>query len=451
MKATLDPATTAGIFERIYSAYDRWATLYPGQSPARQPVHTVYGGAHLFRAGSAAKLGQLALRSLAHYAPEPATFGRALGLESPPELIEIVYDRVVAKLKREPVEDFRIDFEDGYGNRPEEEEDACAVSAAGEVAQGLADGILPPFLGIRIKTFSRELAHRGARTLDLFLTALLEKTGGKLPPGFVITLPKVTVPEQVTGLVDLLEIFEERARLPEGSLKLELMVETPQSLFDPQGRLALPALVASAQGRCTGAHFGVYDYTASLEVTAEHQAMDHPACDAARGLMQIALAGTGVFLADGATNILPVAPHRGTADAPLSAEQRQENIRCVHDAWRLHYTHVTHSLENAFFQGWDLHPAHLPTRYGALYAFFLRSREAATERLSNFVRQAAQATLVGDVFDDAATGQGLLNFFLRGLGCGALTEEEVLATGLSLEELRGRSFLKILESRRAGP
>jgi hypothetical protein len=60
----------------------------------------------------------------------------------------------------------------------------------------------------------------------------------------------------------------------------------------------------------------------------------------------------------------------------------------------------------------------------------------------------AQATLVGDVFDDAATGQGLLNYFLRALNCGAITEEEVLATGLSVEEVRCRSFAKIVAERR---
>ncbi len=449
MKTTLDSTAIATIFGPMLGAYDSWAALYPGQSTARQPVHTVYGGAHLFRADSAQKLGQLALRSLERYGPDAEAFANAIGMEHSSELAETVYDRVVAKLRREPVEDFRIDFEDGYGNRPDEEEDACAVSAAHQVARGAEFGILPPFLGIRIKTFSRELARRGARTLDLFLTALLEKTGGEMPAGFVITLPKVTVPQQVAGLVDLLQAFEEKAGLAPGSLKLELMVETPQSLFDPQGRLALPALVAAARGRCTGAHFGVYDYTASLEITAEQQTMDHAACDAARGLMQIALAGTGVFLSDGATNILPVAPHRATADAALTREQEKENARRVHGAWCLHFEHVLHSLENAFFQGWDLHPAQLPTRYAALYSFFLEGREAATERLSNFVRQAAQATLVGDVFDDAATGQGLLNYFLRGLSCGALTEDEVLATGLTLEELRGRSFLRILETRRA--
>jgi len=432
---------------KIRGAHDRFLAAYPGDPISRQPVHTVYGGAHLFKASSAAKLGELALRSLDRFAPDAATFAEPLGFSK--ELADTIYDRVVRKLKREAVEDFRLDFEDGYGHRPDEEEDACAASAALEVAQGLEGGTLPPFCGIRIKSLTPELARRSLRTLDLFLTSLLEASGGRLPPGFVVTLPKVVVPEQVRALVDVFEAFERKTALAEGSLRLELMVETPQSLFAEDGAAALPRLVAAARGRCVAAHFGVYDYTASLNITANHQTMDHPACDWARSVMQVTLAGTGVFLSDGATNVMPVAPHRARQGESLTPEQEALNLASVQGAWKLHFDHVRHSLENAYYQGWDLHPAQLPTRYAALYSFFLESLDAASERLTNFIRQAAQATLVGDVFDDAATGQGLLNFFLRGINCGALTEDEALATGITMEELRGRSFLKILENRRS--
>ena len=110
---------------------------------------------------------------------------------------------------------------------------------------------------------------------------------------------------------------------------------------------------------------------------------------------------------------------------------------------------MRHSLVTGFYQGWDLHPAQLPSRYAAVYAFFLEGLDAASERLTNFVQKAAQATLVGDVFDDAATGQGLLNYFLRAMNCGAITEDEAVEkSGLTLDELRGRSFVKILNGRR---
>jgi len=164
--------------------------------------------------------------------------------------------------------------------------------------------------------------------------------------------------------------------------------------------------------------------------------------------MQVAFAGTGVFLSDGATNVMPVGARKPVQGQPLGFDEFLENRATVHRAWKLHVDHIHHSLRCAFYQGWDLHPAQLPTRFAAVFAFFLEGLPAATARLKNFVEKAAQATMVGDVFDDAATGQGLLNFFLRGLSSGALTEAEALATGLTLEELRGRSFLAILEKRR---
>jgi hypothetical protein len=209
-------------------------------------------------------------------------------------------------------------------------------------------------------------------------------------------------------------------------------------------------MLAAARGRCCAAHFGTYDYTASCSITAAHQQMMHPACDFAKSMMQVAFGGTGVWISDGATNIMPVAPHRAPEGKSLTPQQVEENRATVYRAWRLHFAHIQHSLEGGFYQGWDLHPAQLPTRYAAVYSFFLQSLDAASERLRNFIDKAAKATLVGDVFDDAATGQGLLNYFLRALNCGAVTESEaVQRSGLSVAELRSGSFVKILNGRQS--
>src|SRR4030088_2573556 len=205
------------------------------------------------------------------------------------------------------------------------------------------------------------------------------------------------------------------------------MIETARSGFAADGRVALPRLIAEGNGRIVAAHFGTYDYTAACSITAAHQHMLHPVCDFAKHVMQVALAGTGIWLSDGATNVMPI----GASDV-------------VHRAWRLHAEHVRHSLVTGFYQGGDLPPAQLPTRYAAVYAFFFEGLDAASERLRNFVHKAAQATLAGGVFDDAATGQGLLNYFLRSMNCGAITEKEAMVTGLTLEELRSRSFVKIM-------
>ena len=464
--------------ETLAEAYAAFTQRYPGETGRRQPVHTVYGGAHLFQAGTARRLGQLAQKTLQEYAPDAFTFARAVGLpgsESLPNsaskmaalkrrfaaspeklrgenraawLAQTVYAAVLEKLQREPVEDFRIDFEDGYGNRPDAEEDQHAKLAAEEVAQGMKDASLPPFIGIRIKPFSAELRERGVRTLELFITTLCAATGGRLPENFVVTLPKVVIPEQAAAMAKLLETLESALDLEEGTLRFELMIETTQAIFNARGESNLPHLLDASAGRCVAAHFGTYDYTASCSITAAYQTMTHPACDFAKHMMQVAFAGTGLWLSDGATNVLPTPPHRAEKGKRLTRVQMEENRDAVHRAWRLHYEHIQHSLVSAYYQGWDLHPAQLPTRYAAVFSFFLEGLDSAAARLKNFVDKAAKATLAGDVFDDAATGQGLLNYFLRAINCGAISEAQAQGlTGVTPEELHLGSFLKILKNR----
>lgn len=478
MNLTLSDQSISQIAESLRIANLASMENYPGETGRRQPVHTVYGGAHLFKSDSAARLGKVAARALTDHAPDFVIFARALGLPRANELPDVldyatglkqklandpdavrednpavwmahmIYTRVQEKLNREPVEDFRIDFEDGYGNRPDAEEDGHAESAAIEVAKGMESGTLPPFIGIRIKPLNEELRVRSLRTLDIFVSTVLDRSGGRLLDNFVVTLPKITSAEQVSALADVFDLLEKQSGLAAGALKMEMMIETTQSIINHEGRINLPLLLQAARGRCIAAHFGTYDYTASCSITAAHQHMMHPACDFAKHMMQVSFAGTGIWLSDGATNIMPVAPHRTTEGFALTQDQIDENRAVVHRAWKLHYDHIQHSLTGGFYQGWDLHPGQFPTRYAAVYSFFLDSLDAASERLRNFVEKAAKATLVGDVFDDAATGQGLLNYFLRALNCGALTEEEALRlSGLTLEELRSGSFVKILRNR----
>ena len=425
---TINPASLQAWKSRLDTASERIAHSYPGEGADRQPVHTVYGGAHLFTPGTAAKLGELALRAMENHAPDASTFAAALGM-SDEDLAEKVYARVREKLEVEPVEDFRLDFEDGYGNRPDEEEDGHAVSSAREVAAGMDAGTLPPFIGIRVKSLTGELASRSLRTLDLFITSLVEAAGG-LPDNFAVTLPKIQDVEQVMVFDEALAELETKLGLDR--IPIELMMETPQMVIDRDGTTGVSRYVLAGQNRVRSVHIGTYDYTASLNITAAYQSMTHPACDFARHVTQVSLAGTGVWLSDGATNVMPVGETEG-----------------VHRAWRMHYSQVRHSLLSAYYQGWDLHPAQLASRYAAVYTFFMEGLAQAGTRLHNFVDQAAKATLVGDVFDDAATGQGLLNYFLRAINSRAITEAEALErTGLTLDELHSRSFLRILEGRR---
>ncbi|OFY66445.1 MAG: phosphoenolpyruvate kinase, partial [Bacteroidetes bacterium RIFCSPLOWO2_02_FULL_36_8] len=405
---------------------------------------TVYGGAQLFKSDTAVKMGKVALNAVSSFAPDSSTFARALNLTGDSDLHNTIYKKVIFKLGAEPIEDFRIDFEDGFGNRPDDEEDEVSVSAALETAKGMSEKTLPPYIGIRIKPFTEELKKRAIRTLDLYLSTLLLKTKGKLPANFLVTLPKVTIPEQVTALDNLLTSIEKNLKIKKGAIPIEIMIETTQSILDAQGRSNILALVKAGNGRCKGAHFGTYDYTASCEITAKYQTMDNAVCDFAKHIMKVSLAGTGVWLSDGATNVMPVPPIKGEN---LSEKEKIHNQKVVHSAWKTAFVHIIHSLKNGFYQGWDLHPAQLPVRYAAVFYFFLDAFPQASQRLKNFIEKAAQATLTGDVFDDAATGQGLLNFFLRALNCGAVSEKEITETGLTLEEVRGKSFLKILENR----
>jgi hypothetical protein len=280
--------------------------------------------------------------------------------------------------------------------------------------------------------------------MDIFPTELAAKTRGELPRNFSLTLPKVTLPDEVAALAELCVRFEPMLNLEPGALRFELMIETTQSVFNERGEVNLLPLVTAGHGRCIAAHFGAHDYTAGRNITAAYQHMTHPACDFVREVMQVALAGTGIWLSDGATNILPIALRREvTNGAPLTSRQLAENRAAVHSAWKLHFDDIQHSLVNGYYQGWDLHPAQLPTRYAAVYSFFFSGLDSAVQRLRNFIEKAAQATFVGEVFDDAATWQGLLNSFLRAINCGAITVDEAQSlTSLTLPELRSASFVK---------
>lgn len=400
---TFDKTVTSAVGAALASVDAELARLYPGDPGTRQPVHTVYVPGETFAADTVRTWGDRALAALDEHAPDAASFAAALDL--PDHLAEPVYGRVRAKLAREPIEDLRIDFEDGYGGRTDEEEDADAARAALLVAEAYANGTAAPYTGIRTKSMEAAVRDRGVRTLDVFLTGLVEHGG--LPDGLVLTLPKVSYPEQVTAMVRLLEAFEEAHGLDAGRIGFEIQIETSQAILASDGTTTVARLIRAAEGRATGLHYGTFDYSACLGVSAAHQASDHPAADHAKAVMQVAAAGTGVRVSDGSTNVLPVGP---TAR--------------VHEAWRLHYGLTRRALARAYYQGWDMHPGHIPTRYAAVFAFYREGLDKAAARLAAYAGRAG-----GDVMDEPATAKALSGFLLRGLDCGALDFDEV--TGLS--------------------
>ncbi|MFI7100672.1 DUF6986 family protein [Streptomyces sp. NPDC050161] len=393
------------------------ARRYPGDPGTRQPVHTVYVPGDAFTADTVRSWGDQAIAALDEHAPDADAFAGVLGI--PEHLAEQVHDRVRAKLRREPVEDLRIDFEDGYGPRPDAEEDETAARAAALVAAAHRDGTAAPYTGIRMKCMEAAVRDRGIRTLDIFLTGLMD--AGGLPEGLVLTLPKVTYAEQVTAMVRLLEAFEKARGLDSGRIGFEIQIETTQSILGADGRATVARMIEAAEGRATSLHYGTFDYSASCGVSAAHQSLDHPVADHAKAVMQVAAAGTGVRLSDGSTNVLPVGA-----------------TTQVHDAWRLHHGLVRRSLARAYYQGWDMHPAHLPTRYAAVYAFYREGLEQAAARLTAYVAKAG-----GAIADEPATAKALSGYLLRGLDCGAVDTAEVARlTGMTrtdLDALAGRA------------
>ncbi|MFJ4717405.1 DUF6986 family protein [Streptomyces sp. NPDC088785] len=412
VSTSLAGAVSEGISASLAPVDAELARRYPGDPGTRQPVHTVYVPGDAFDAGTLRSWGDQALAQLDEHAPDAVSFAAVLGLSD--ELAAPVYDRVRAKLEREPVEDLRVDFEDGYRPASSADEDETAARAARVIADAYRNGTAAPYMGIRMKCMEEAVRDRGIRTLDIFLTGLMEHGG--LPDGLVLTLPKVTYPEQVTAMVRLLEAFEKTHGLDAGRLGFEIQIETSQSILAADGTAAVARMIDAAEGRATGLHYGTFDYSACLGVSAAYQASDHPAADHAKAVMQVAAAGTGVRVSDGSTNVLPVG---STAK--------------VHDAWRLHYGLTRRALARAYYQGWDMHPGHIPTRYAAVFAFYREGFEQAAARLAAYARQST-----GDIADEPATAKALAGYLLRGLDCGALDNGEVARhAGLTRADLEG--------------
>ncbi|MGW5383180.1 DUF6986 family protein [Nocardia sp. NPDC003963] len=372
------------------------ADRYPGEPSARQPVHTVYIPGDRYDEHTVREWGARAVELLDEHGDTDA-----LGIPDPAsEQPAGILDRVRAKLGTEPIEDLRIDFEDGYGDRPDDLEDREVLAAARALAASVHAGTAPPNHGLRFKSLAADTRRRGLRTLGLFVGELAEL--GALTDGFVMTLPKVTAVEQVEALVEVCAWYERELGITSGTLRFEIQVETPQSIIAPDGTFAVARMIHASGGRCLGLHYGTYDYSAACGIPAAYQRPDHPAADHAKMVMQIAAAGTSVRVVDGSSNVLPV----GDRDA-------------VRRAWQLHGGLVHRALGRGLYQGWDLHPGQLVSRYAATYAFFRSGLDASAARLRAFVRGGESGFL-----DEPATAAALAGFIVRGLECGAVDVAE---------------------------
>lgn len=407
MSTVFDESTLAAVQAQLAATDALLANSYPGDSGVRQPVHTVYVPGDRFSPELPGTWGANALAA-AGGQEGLASLARTLKLAEPERLGELV----ARKLREEPIEDIRLDFEDGYGNRSDAEEDAAALAAADSVSAAVAAGKAPAYIGIRFKCFEAPTRDRGIRTLDLFISRLVAL--GSLPEGLRLTLPKVTTVAQVTSMVFLAQKLEQAHGLPAGKIRFEVQVETPQVIIAADGSHPVAQLIHAGQGRVSSLHYGTYDYSASLGVAAGYQSMEHPVADFAKDILQVVVAGTGVELSDGSTNIIP-------AGDP-------ENIAA---AWALHARLVHRHLTRGIYQGWDMHENQLATRYLATFAFFREGLNAAGTRLRNYVHQIESA-----IMDEPATARALARYIHRGVTCGAVSADEVTELAqISLAEL----------------
>ena len=381
---------------------------------ARQPLHTLYVPADRFTGSTVREFGAEALRLVEAHAPDAEAFVDAFGIHE--DIAERTRERTLTRLRRLPVEDLRVDFEDGYGVRGDEEEDGHAAETARSVADARVDEDAPACFGVRVKSFDDDaLRARSIRTLERFVETLVEAVGA-LPEGFVVTFPKVTDPSQVVAFANELGDLESGLGSAGRRMRFEVQIETPRSVIGPDGAAAAPRILEAGAGRITAMHLGVFDYTASLGLMPWEQRLDHPANDFARHVLQVSLAGTGVWISDGSSHVVPA----------------NDSTPVVRAAWRQHADHVRHSLSNGFYQGWDLHPAHLVSRYAAVYGWLLERFGGASERVAAW----REGSTAKGVLDEPATIASLLRYLRFAVSSGAVDETVVLSeTGLTRDEL----------------
>lgn len=475
--ALLDEAAMElAALDRIQVARSEMLTAGHSAAHIVPPVHTVVWPADRFNADTVSQLGVEAWTALARYGPDPYSFGEALGVygdggEEPPSssvraqqarryredpqalrredfdtwLLLEVHARVHKRLQSRPVEDLRVDFEGGYGTRDDAEEDRHATAAAEAVAEAAERGVLSPRVGLRIKPLSRQATGRAVRTLERFFDTLAGAATA-MPGELVLTLPRVSLPEQVSTAARLLELLEARHRWPRRRIHMELVVESTAALFDEAGRCALPRLVRAAGGRCVAVHLGSEDLAQACGLAPEVADGQHPLSDLARGLLRLALGGTQVTLSDDTTGPLPEGPH--PEDPSLTAKQRADNLAAVHRAWRLGHGQVLHALRSGLYQGWDRVGSQLPVRYAANHRFFLERFHDAASKLRELLTTATSATVPDRHGDDARRGQRLLDFVRRAHRCGAVGRTALQKVGLELADLDQPRFVALVAERR---
>jgi citrate lyase beta subunit len=408
------------------------AALAPEAEVARdavttQPSGTLYGGAQRFKVGALAKLGDHVQSFFQRHVDSDDAFVACFGVPTATS-VATLRERLRASLQRAPLEDVRVDFEDGYGPHGDDEEDAHARLVGEALAEKRTTG-WPQRVGVRVRALESGTAKRALRTLTIVVDTMVAAGWRPGREPFRVTLPKVTHLQELAMAARALERLEADHELPERSFVVEAMVETPEALLDREGRVPLVLWPGMARGRLGALHFGAFDYLSSLGVPARSQSLDHPACLHARASLALGAARAGIEVSDGTFLEIPVGPHR---EAIAGSIEEQENQEIVARALRHHAERVRRQLAEGYAQGWDLHPGQVVSRRAALLTAYVEGRDDVLRRMDGFLSAGARAARSGTAFDDAASARSLLATLRRGIRLG-LDDADLVAVFLGLE------------------
>ena len=326
----------AALDARLESTDQLLETRFPGDDGRRQPVHTVYVPADRYHPDLPAQWGAAAAACV------EARRDRG-GLAAPPGWIDGSPPRSplasCAKLAAEPIEDLRLDFEDGYGPRPDDEEDARRRGDG----EPLADAAPP---GPRRRCRPAVQVLRGAdppprATHPRPVPRHPARRPAACPTGWSSRCPRSARSSQVAGHGRRSAGGSRRRRTPRRSLRFEIQVETPQLIIGADG--TRPVAAADPR-RWRAGHRPALRHLRLQRLAAASprptRPCDHPAADFAK---QVDAGGRR--------------RHRGAPVRRLHQRAAGRRPAQVHAAWRLHAGLVRRALERGFYQGWDLHPA----------------------------------------------------------------------------------------------
>jgi citrate lyase beta subunit len=412
--------------------------VIPSIQVTERRFHTFYGGAHLFKETTFSRMTQLGQQGFERFFATPKALGDWYDLvfHVPADNVKIegalrqgsvgfseadltqLHTLLKACISRQFLEDYRIDFEDGYGVHEPTEELAQAERSAKVLAQVLASAPsleALPNVGIRLKPFSGGQAAHSVRLLGHFFETLQANVSLEKLPSFWVTLPKCRMAAEGVKLAQLLESLEVALGLASNTFGMELMFETLEGIQALGNRDFvqhwLPEVADGCCQRPTALVLGTFDTCAEWGIASRNQGHQHPLMDYVR-LQALGWGNQiGAQVVDSITRTVPQLSMDGE---PLA----------------VHGRHVAHSLALGVSAGWDIHPLQVLARHAVRLAMVFSGLSAALERLERFLTARTHASRVGAGFDDLATVRGLVLQLEQAERLGLVSVQQIIAQGV---------------------